>query len=90
MAEDKKPLNKIIRDNTGSKKFKVFVKDQSTGNIKTVRFGDPNMKIKKNSDANRKSFMARHGAILKKVKGQKNLSPVYWALRSWKLGTKIS
>jgi hypothetical protein len=48
------------------------------------------MKIKKNSDANRKSFMARHGAILKKVKGQKNLSPVYWALRSWKLGTKIS
>jgi len=90
VAEDKKPLNKIIRDNTGSKKFKVFVKDQSTGNIKTVRFGDPNMKIKKNSDANRKSFMARHGAILKKVKGQKNLSPVYWALRSWKLGTKIS
>ena len=33
--------------------------------------------------------MARHGATLKKVKGQKNLSPVYWALRSWKLGTKI-
>ena len=89
MAEDKKPLNKIIRDNTGSKKFKVYVKDQSTGNIKTVRFGDPNMKYK-NSKSNRESFMARHGAILKKVKGQKNLSPVYWALRSWKLGTKIS
>ena len=89
MAEDKKPLNKIIRDNTGSKKFKVYVKNQSTGNIKTVRFGDPNMKIKKNSASNRKSFMARHGAILKKVTGQKSLSPVYWALRSWKLGTKI-
>ncbi len=89
VKEDKKPLNKIIRDNTGSKKFKVFVKDQSTGNIKTVRFGDPKMKIKKNSKSNRESFMARHGAILKKVKGQKNLSPVYWALRSWKLGTKI-
>ena len=89
-VKEDKPLNKIIRDNTGSKKFKVYVKNQATGNIKTVRFGDPNMKIKKNSDANRKSFMARHGAILKKVKGQKNLSPVYWALRSWKLGTKIS
>ena len=50
---------------------------------------DPNMKIKRSSDSNRKSFMARHGALLKKVKGQKNLSPVYWALRSWKLGTKI-
>ena len=46
--KENKPLNKIIRDNTGSKKFKVFVKDQSTGNIKTVRFGDPNMKIKRN------------------------------------------
>ena len=88
-VKEDKPLNKIIRDNTGSKKFKVYVKDQSTGNIKTVRFGDPNMKIKRSSDSNRKSFMARHGALLKKVKGQKNLSPVYWALRSWKLGTKI-
>ena len=89
-VKEDKPLNKIIRDNTGSKKFKVYVKNQATGNIKTVSFGDPNMKIKKNSEANRKSFMARHGALLKKVKGQKNLSPVYWALRSWKLGTKIS
>ena len=90
MAEDKKPLNKIIRDNTAGKKFKVYVKDQSTGNIKTVRFGDPNLSIKRDNPERRKSFMARHGAILKKVKGQKNLSPVYWALRSWKLGTKIS
>ena len=48
-VKENKPLNKIIRDNTGSKKFKVYVKDQSTGNIKTVRFGDPNMKIKRNS-----------------------------------------
>lgn len=89
-VKEDKPLNKIIRDNTGSKKFKVFVKDQSTGNIKTVRFGDPKLSIKRDNPERRKSFMARHGAILKKVKGQKNLSPVYWALRSWKLGTKIS
>ena len=68
--KENKPLNKIIREVKGSKKFKVYVK--------------------KNSKSNRESFMARHGAILKKVKGQKNLSPVYWALRSWKLGTKIS
>jgi hypothetical protein len=88
--KENKPLNKIIRDPQGSKKFKVFVKDKSTGNIKTIRFGDRNMKIKRGSDANRKSFMARHGATLAKVKGQKNLSPVYWAMRSWKLGTKIS
>ena len=88
--KEDKPLNKIIRDPKGNKKFKVFVKDKSTGNIKTIRFGDRNMKIKRNSDANRKSFMARHGATLKKVKGDKKLSKVYWAMRSWKLGTKIS
>ena len=87
--EDKKPLNKIIRDNTGSKKFKVYVKDKSTGNIKTVRFGDPNMKIKRSSDSNRKSFMARHGALLKKVKGQKNLSPVYLSATDRKLSIKF-
>ena len=90
MSEDKKPLNKIIRDPKGNKKFKVFVKDKATGNIKTIRFGDRNMQIKRNSQSNRESFMARHGATLKKVTGQKSLSPVYWALRSWKLGTKIS
>lgn len=88
--EDKKPLNKIIREVKGSKKFKVFVKDKTSGNIKTIRFGDSSMKIRKNNSEARKSFMARHGATLAKVKGQKNLSPVYWAMRSWKLGTKIS
>ena len=50
--EDKKPLNKIIRDNTGKKKFKVYVKDNSTGNIKTVRFGDPNLSIKRDQKSN--------------------------------------
>jgi hypothetical protein len=63
--------------------------DKENKPLNTIRFGDRNMKIKRGSDANRKSFMARHGATLAKVKGQKNLSPVYWAMRSWKLGTKI-
>ena len=89
MAEDKKPLNKIIRENTGTKKFKVYVKDKSTGNIKTIRFGDPNLSIKRDQKKNRESFMARMKPTLDKVKRQKNLSPVYWAIRSWKLGTKI-
>jgi|TARA_X000000950_G_C13423985_1_gene461228 hypothetical protein len=83
-AKENKPLNKPIREVKGNKKFKVFVKDKSTGNIKTIRFGDANMTIKKNIPARKKSFIARHSAILAKVQGQKNLSPVYWALRSWK------
>ena len=85
MSTENKPLNKPIREVKGNKKFKVFVKDKSTGNIKTIRFGDANMTIKKNNPERRKSFMARHGAILDKVTGQKNLSPVYWAIRSWKV-----
>ena len=39
--EKKGPLNKIMRDSGGNKKFKVYVKDPSTGNVKTVRFGAP-------------------------------------------------
>ena len=87
--EKKGPLNKIMRDSGGNKKFKVYVRDPSTGNIKTVRFGDPNLSIKRDQKSNRESFMARMKPTLEKVKGQKNLSPVYWAIRSWKLGTKI-
>tara|TARA_R100001510_G_C7516900_1_gene114112 strand:- start:192 stop:452 length:261 start_codon:yes stop_codon:yes gene_type:complete len=83
-VKENKPLNKPIREVKGNKKFKVFVKDKKTGNIKTIRYGDANMRIRKNNPAAKKSFIARHSAILAKVTGQKNLSPVYWALRSWK------
>jgi len=48
------------------------------------------MKNNRDKTSNRKSFMARHKAILDKVKGQKNLSAAYWAVKSWQLGTKIS
>ena len=75
-------LNKIMRGYV--KKFKVFVKDKSTGNIKKVNFGDKTMRIKKNIPARKRSFMARMGGVLKKVKGQKNLSPAYWAIKSWR------
>ena len=75
-------LNKIMRGDV--KKFKVFVKDKSTGNIKKVNFGDKTMRIKKNIPARKRSFMARMGGVLKKEKGQKNLSPAYWAIKSWR------
>ena len=75
-------LNKIMRGDV--KKFKVFVKDKSTGNIKKVNFGSKTMRIKKNIPARKRSFMARMGGVLKKVKGQKNLSPAYWAIKSWR------
>jgi hypothetical protein len=75
-------LNKVMRGDV--KKFKVFVKDRVTGNVKKVNFGQKGMPIRRNDPARRKSFNARMGAILAKVKGQKTLSPAYWALQTWK------
>ena len=77
-------LNKPFRTPNQSKKFAVYVRNRRTGNVVKVRYGDPNMKIKKNIPARRRSFLARHGAILKKVRGQKTLAPVYWAVKSWR------
>jgi len=75
-------LNKISRGDV--KKFKVFVKNKSTGKVKKVNFGSKSMSIKKHISARKRSFMARMGGVLKKVKGQKNLSPAYWSIRSWR------
>ena len=73
-------LNKPIRTPGESKKFKVYVKNPSTGNVNVVRFGDPNMKIKKSQPSNKKNYCARSGGI----KGAKNkLSPNYWSRKMW-------
>ena len=77
-------LNKPFRTPNQSKKFAVYVRDKKTNNVKKVRFGDPNMSIKKNIPARQRSFLARMGGVLKQVKGQKTLSPAYWSIRAWK------
>ena len=77
-------LNKPFRTSGESKKFAVYVRNRSTGKINKVRFGDPNMRIKSNIPARKRSFLARFGAILKKVKGQKSLSPAYWSIKAWR------
>lgn len=69
-------LNKPMRGNV--KKFMVFVKDGDK--VKKINFGDPNMSIKKNSPARKKSYCARSGGI----KGKNNkLSANYWSRRMW-------
>ena len=80
-------LNRPMRGDV--KKFKVFVRDRSTGNVKKVNFGAKGMSIGRNNPARRKSFNARMGAVLDKVRGQKNLSAAYWSLVAWKPGFKI-
>jgi hypothetical protein len=61
------------------KKFKVFVKDPSTGNVKKVNFGDPNMRIKKSNPARRKSFRARHNCDNPGPRTKAR----YWSCRKW-------
>lgn len=70
-------LNKPTRGDV--KKFKVYVKDPSTGNVKKVNFGDPNMKIRKSNPKARKSFRARHNC---KNPGPKTKAR-YWSCKKW-------
>lgn len=61
------------------KKFKVYVKDPNTGNIKKVNFGDKNMRIKKSNPARRKSFRARHNCDNPGPKTKAR----YWSCKKW-------
>ena len=70
-------LNKPMRGDV--KKFKVFVKDPKTGNVKKVNFGDPNMRIKKSNPKRRKSFRARHNCDNPGPKTKAR----YWSCRKW-------
>jgi len=70
-------LNKPTKGDV--KKFKVYVKDPTTGNVKKVNFGDPNMKIKKNIPARRKSFRARHNCANPGPKTKAR----YWSCKKW-------
>ena len=72
-----KQLNKPMRGDV--KKYKVYVKDPSTGNVKKVNFGDPNMKIKRDNPERRKAFRARHKCDTAKDK----TTPRYWSCKFW-------
>ena len=80
-------LNKPMRGDV--KKFKVIVINRRTGRVQKVNFGSKIMRIKKNIPPRKRSFMARMGGVLKKVRGQKSLSPAFWSLKAWRSGFKI-
>ena len=71
------PLGKPMQGDVA--KFKVYVKDPSTGNVKKVNFGDKTMRIKKSNPARRRSFRARHRC---ENPGPRTKAR-YWACRSW-------
>ena len=61
----------------GRKKSLVYVKDGSK--VKKVMFGDPNMKIKKQDPARKKSFDARHNCDNPGPKTKAR----YWSCKAW-------
>jgi len=71
-------LNKPFRTSGGPKKFAVYVMNKQ-GNVVIVRFGDPNMSIKRDDPERRKSFRARHNCSQKKDK----TTPGYWSCKFW-------
>ena len=80
-------LNKPMRGDV--KKFKVYVKDPKTGNVKKVNFGhggtsakrrgEKTMRIKKSNPARRRSFRARHNCD----NPGPRTKPRYWSCRMW-------
>ena len=78
-------LNDPIRTSENpNKKFKVYVKGPS-GKVVVVRFGDPNMSIKRDDPARRKSFRARHNCD---NPGPKHKAR-YWSCYQWRAGAKV-
>ena len=77
-------LNKPFRTPNESKKFGVYVKNPS-GRVIIVRFGDPNMEIKRDDPKRRKAFRDRHNCDTATDK----TTPRYWSCRQWESGRKV-
>ena len=75
--KNNKKLNKPMRDSSGGKAYKVYVKDPKTGNIKTVRFGSGGLRAKINDKKARNAFAKRHKCAQKKDKTKAS----YWSCR---------
>lgn len=71
-------LNKPFRTKGGAKKFAVYVKNDA-GNVVIVRFGDPNMEIKRDDPEARKNFRARHNC----ADAKDRTKAAYWSCRMW-------
>lgn len=79
-------LNQPFRTPDGPKKFGVYAKNDK-GNVVLVRFGDPDMEIKRDDPERRKSFRARHGCDTDPGPKWK---PKYWSCKMWESGKTVS
>lgn len=71
-------LGKPFRTPGGPKKSAVYVKNDK-GKVVIVRFGDPNMKIKKSDPGRRKNFRARHNCSNPGPRWKAR----YWSCKAW-------
>jgi hypothetical protein len=78
-------LNDPFRTSDGPKKFGVYTMGPN-GNVVVVRFGDPNMEIKRDDPARLKSYRARHGCDNPGPKWKAN----YWSCQMWRSDKSVS
>ena len=77
-AKRESALNKPFRTPDGPKKFAVYVKNKA-GKVIIVRFGDPEMEIKRDDPERRKAFRDRHNC----QDANDPTTPRYWSCRMW-------
>lgn len=87
------PLGKILPGDV--KKFKVYVRDPKSGNVKKVNFGhggssakargEKTLSIKRNQSGRQKNFLARHNCSSAKDR----TTARYWSCKAWRRGTKL-
>jgi len=77
-------LNKPFRTSDGNSKFGVYTKGPK-GKVVLVRFGDPNMEIKRDDPKRRSNFRARHNCETPGPEWKAR----YWSCRQWRAGSKV-
>jgi hypothetical protein len=78
-------LNKPFYTPGERKKSAVYVKNPAN-KVVIVRFGDPDMTIKKSNPERRKNFRARHNCAEAKDK----TTPKFWSCAAWSLAIVLS
>lgn len=78
-------LNEPFRTPGESKKFAVYTKNES-GKVVIVRFGDPNMEIRRDNEKARANFRSRHSCD--DDPGPK-WKARYWSCYQWRAGAKV-
>lgn len=78
-------LEKPFRLKNDSKKFGVYVKNDK-GNVILVKFGDPDMDIKRDNPERLKAFRARHSCDEKKDK----TTPGFWSCKMWEKNKTVT